>query len=40
MKTLNHPQKITTEHLSRRAIVYLRQSSLNQVKNNTESQHL
>ena len=33
-------QKITAEHLSRRAVVYLRQSSEGQVKNNLESQQL
>lgn len=32
--------KLTTEHLSRKAVVYLRQSSLAQVKHNTESQRL
>jgi len=32
--------KITPEHLSRKAIVYLRQSSPGQVKQNTESQRL
>ena len=37
---MNGEQKITPEHLSRRAIVYLRQSSDGQVKNNLESQHL
>ncbi len=30
--------KITMNHLSRKAVVYLRQSSLAQVKYNTESQ--
>lgn len=33
-------QKITPEHLARKAVVYLRQSSLAQVKQNTESQRL
>jgi DNA invertase Pin-like site-specific DNA recombinase len=33
-------QKITPDHLARKAIVYLRQSSLQQVKHNTESQRL
>jgi DNA invertase Pin-like site-specific DNA recombinase len=33
-------QKITPEHLSRRAVVYLRQSSEGQVKNNFESRQL
>ncbi|GMV43824.1 MAG: hypothetical protein AMXMBFR64_55400 [Myxococcales bacterium] len=32
--------KITPEHLSRRAIVYVRQSSERQVQHNTESQRL
>lgn len=32
--------KITTEHLSRKAVVYLRQSSPGQVKHNKESQRL
>ena len=32
--------KITAEHLSRKAVVYLRQSSLAQVRQNTESQRL
>ncbi|MFQ5645021.1 MAG: recombinase family protein [Thiogranum sp.] len=32
--------KLTAEHLSRKAVVYLRQSSLAQVKHNTESQRL
>ncbi|MGB9792662.1 MAG: recombinase family protein [Thermacetogeniaceae bacterium] len=30
--------KITSEHLSRRAVVYVRQSSMDQVRNNLESQ--
>ncbi len=33
-------QKITPEHLARKALVYLRQSSLAQVKQNQESQRL
>jgi DNA invertase Pin-like site-specific DNA recombinase len=33
-------QKITSEHLARKAIVYLRQSSEGQVRNNLESQRL
>lgn len=33
-------QKITPEHLARKAVVYLRQSSLAQVKHNQESQRL
>jgi DNA invertase Pin-like site-specific DNA recombinase len=37
---MNGEQKITAEHRSRRAIVYLRQSSEGQVRNNTESQRL
>jgi len=37
---MNGEQKITAEHLSRRAIVYLRQSSPGQVRNNLESQSL
>src|SRR6185295_14647180 len=34
-----HP-KITPQHLDRKALVYLRQSSLKQVRENLESQHL
>jgi DNA invertase Pin-like site-specific DNA recombinase len=34
-----HP-KITPQHLGRKALVYLRQSSLKQVRDNLESQHL
>jgi len=37
---MNGEQKVTPEHLARRAIVYLRQSSEAQVKNNLESQRL
>lgn len=37
---MNGEQKITPGHLSRRAVVYLRQSSEGQVKNNVESQRL
>ena len=37
--TQTHP-KITAEHLSRRALVYLRQSSMKQVHENLESQRL
>ena len=37
---MSDEQKITAEHLSRRAIVYLRQSSEGQVRNNLESQKL
>lgn len=36
----NTHAKISTDHLARKAIVYLRQSSLSQVKHNTESQRL
>jgi hypothetical protein len=32
--------KITAEHLSRRACVYVRQSTPDQVQNNLESQHI
>lgn len=39
MATLN-VSKISNHHLGRKAIVYLRQSSLRQVKNNLESQNL
>ncbi len=35
-----HNPKINSTHLERKAIVYLRQSTENQVKFNTESQHL
>ena len=35
-----YAQKITPEHLARKAIVYLRQSSVKQVQNNKESQRL
>lgn len=37
---MNGEQKITSEHLSHKAVVYLRQSSEGQVKNNLESQRL
>lgn len=40
MITVATPPKITPEHLVRRAVVYLRQSSLRQVKMNRESQRL
>jgi hypothetical protein len=33
-------QTITPDHLARKAVVYLRQSSLQQVKQNLESQRL
>ena len=38
MNLLETPQKITPDHLARIAIVYLRQSSLQQVKQNKQSQ--
>ena len=37
---MNGDQKLTPEHLTRRAVVYLRQSSEGQVRNNLESQAL
>ncbi len=39
---INHhtPSKIKADHLCRKAIIYLRQSSLSQVKHNMESQRL
>ena len=37
---MNDDQKIQPHHLARKAIVYLRQSSMEQVKNNLESQRL
>lgn len=40
MTTLAHDGKITPAHLSRRAIVYVRQSSARQVEHNRESQRL
>lgn len=40
MNPHEHAQKITSDHLARKAIVYLRQSSLQQVKQNQESQRL
>ena len=40
MNNLEPMRKITADHLARKAIVYLRQSSLQQVKHNTESQRL
>lgn len=33
-------EKVTTEHLQRKAIVYVRQSTQDQVRNNRESQRL
>ena len=40
MRITNHSDKLTAEHLSRKAVVYLRQSSEQQVRMNTESQRL
>src|SRR6201993_2318657 len=40
MEELGHSSKIKPEHLARKAIVYLRQSSERQVRKNTESQLL
>jgi DNA invertase Pin-like site-specific DNA recombinase len=40
MTSLTQTHKITPAHLSRRAVVYLRQSSERQVRQNTESQRL
>jgi hypothetical protein len=40
MKELLYSPKITPEHLSRKAIFYLRQSSDKQVRQNLESQRL
>ncbi len=40
MKRVEFNSKITASHLARKAVVYLRQSSLAQVKHNTESQRL
>ena len=37
---MNGDQKIQPHHLARKAVVYLRQSSMEQVKHNLESQHL
>jgi len=37
---MNGEQKITPEHVRRRAVIYLRQSSEGQVRNNIESQQL
>ena len=36
----DNAQKLTPEHLARKAVVYLRQSSMAQVKHNQESQRL
>ncbi len=38
MNQADNGQKITPGHLARKAVVYLRQSSLAQVKHNQESQ--
>ncbi len=40
MKPNDNAQKLTSEHLGRKAVVYLRQSSMTQVKHNQESQRL
>ena len=40
MKHTELASKITSRHLVRKAVVYLRQSSISQVKHNTESQRL
>ena len=40
MKHTESASKITSRHLVRKAVVYLRQSSISQVKHNTESQRL
>ena len=40
MTLVESTAKITPHHLARNAVVYLRQSSLAQVKQNTESQRL
>jgi DNA invertase Pin-like site-specific DNA recombinase len=40
MNEILYSPKITPEHLARKAIVYLRQSSEKQVRQNTESQRL
>ena len=40
MKDQRTSNKITDQHRSRKAVVYLRQSSEQQVKTNTESQRL
>jgi len=40
MNEVLYSPKITPEHLARKAIVYLRQSSEKQVRQNTESQRL
>ncbi len=40
MNSNDNAQKLTPEHLARKAVVYLRQSSMTQVKHNQESQRL
>jgi hypothetical protein len=40
MNRNDNTQKLTADHLARKAVVYLRQSSMAQVKNNQESQRL
>jgi DNA invertase Pin-like site-specific DNA recombinase len=40
MRPNDNAQKLTPEHLARKAVVYLRQSSMAQVKQNKESQRL
>ena len=40
MRPNDNAQKLTPEHLARKAVVYLRQSSMTQVKHNQESQRL
>ena len=40
MNRTDHTQKITPGHLARKAMVYVRQSPLTQVKHNQESQRL
>ena len=40
MTDVQHNHRITAEHLARRAVVYLRQSSRQQVQQNVESQRL
>jgi DNA invertase Pin-like site-specific DNA recombinase len=40
MKHVESSSKITPNHLARKAVIYLRQSSIAQVKHNTESQRL
>jgi len=40
MKSTDSDSKITAKHLARKAVVYLRQSSIAQVRDNVESQRL